>query len=127
MMNEKEINNVLKLSALKRYKYFINKAADKSYIWSLYNDGWALAGDKEGRNIIPFWPTKEYASICATKEWSNYIPEAIEIHDFLDSYLNELEENKIFPAIFYTPQDVGMVVSHQDLKKDLKQELSRIE
>lgn len=63
------------LPAKKRYEYFIKKIANFEGVWSLYADDWATTTDKEGRVLIPFWPNKEFAKVCAIDSWKNYKPE----------------------------------------------------
>jgi hypothetical protein len=127
MINKKEMDSVVILDANKRYQYFIKKVADSGLIWALYKDGWALAGDHDGQELLPFWPAKEYADLCAKGIWEGYEAEALDVHDFLDEYLDELKADNIFPTIFYTAKDKGIVPELEKLKKDLRCELSRIE
>ncbi|MBY0273407.1 MAG: DUF2750 domain-containing protein [Alphaproteobacteria bacterium] len=126
-IKSQETQNVTKLSGKKRYQYFIKKVTDSGHIWGLYNDGWALAGDEGGEKFIPLWPSKEYASLCAIQQWKGYNPECVDLHEFLNEHLNELIENSIKIAVFYTPQDKGVIPTYEQFKKDLCEELSRIE
>lgn len=126
-IKNKEIQSVIRLNSKKRYQYFIKKVADSDRIWGLYNDGWALAGDEEGETFIPLWPSREYASLCAIQQWEGYNPEFVDLHEFLDEHLNELIENSIKIAVFYTPQDKGIIPTYEQFKRDLCEELSRIE
>lgn len=126
-INEKEIKSVINLPKEKRYEYFIKKSADLGFVWGLYKEGWALASDEENNHILPLWPAKEYAQLCSKDEWEGYQGEQIDIHDFINIYLDELVINKITPGIFYTPEDRGIIISYDMLKEDLERELERME
>lgn len=126
-INKIEIDTVIGMSKEERYDYFIKKTADFGLVWGLYSDGWALAGDEDKNIIIPFWPAKEYAQLCARDQWEEYTTESIEIHNFIGLYLDELRTNKILPGIFYTPGDTGIITSYDRIKCDIERELERIE
>jgi hypothetical protein len=126
-INKKEIENVINLDASKRYNYFIKRVADTATLWGLYSDGWALVRDEDGRTLLPMWPAPEYADLCAKDEWKGYKPEPIEVHDFLEGYIQELAENNIDISVFYTPFQKGINPSYEKIKKDLEAELSKIE
>ncbi|MFD2328955.1 DUF2750 domain-containing protein [Cohnella sp. GCM10020058] len=72
LINPKEFEAIIKLSANIRYEYFIKKVTDSEEVWGLYDDGWAMSSDDNGRLLIPFWPKKEFAEYCAYEDWSNY-------------------------------------------------------
>jgi hypothetical protein len=45
---------MLSLSESERYAYFVKKAADWEEIWRLKTeDGWILAGDDQGNELVP--------------------------------------------------------------------------
>ena len=63
-----------------RYDYFIRKVADWEEVWSLkVEGGWAMVGNPDSDECIPFWPHPEYARICAKDQWEEYLPEPIKI------------------------------------------------
>ncbi|MBS0186405.1 MAG: DUF2750 domain-containing protein [Proteobacteria bacterium] len=126
-INNKEIEAVIKLSPAKRYEYFLKRVADRAFIWGLYDNGWVSAADNAGNFFFPIWPAKEYAELCIENYWKAAFPKNIEIHEFLDDYLDEMKKTKIFIAVFYTPNDKGIILDSEQLKKDLLRELDRIE
>jgi hypothetical protein len=126
-INEKEIQQVVSLPGEKRYKYFLNKVADTGLVWGLYNNGWALAEDNLGRKVLPLWPASEYAKMCANAFWEGYKPEPVDVYDFLNSYINELRQEGILIAVFYTNNDKGIIPSYEKLEKDILLILSEIE
>lgn len=126
-INSKEIQSVINLTSEKRYKYFLNKVADAALIWGLYDDGWALVENKKDEVLIPLWPAKEYAELCASEDWREYQPKSVEIHEFIEEMIVNLKENKISLAIFYTPHDKGIILNHDNFIDDLRMELNNIE
>lgn len=126
-LNEIEINNLVRLDGPQRYQYFVKRVADTGQIWGLYKDGWALVNDDTGQQYVPLWPAPEYANLCANNQWASYEAEPIEIHQFINEYLDELEKNSVGLAIFYVPNDLGVTPTYQQLSEDLERELSRIE
>ena len=114
--NKNEITNVLKLSANKRYEYFIKKVVDTENIWSLReSEGWALIGDDKGNTYMPLWPLQAFASLCATKDWEGYKTELIDINYFLEEFIYTLKDNNILPCIFLTLEDRGICPFYDDL------------
>ena len=126
-MNEKEFNGVIKAPMQKKYKYFLNKAADNGSIWGLYKDGWAMSSDDKDSLFIPLWPLKEFALAAAIEEWGDYKPEKLDIGEFLEKYLDEITDNGIGVSVMYTKENKGIIVNNKQLKKDLQRELHRIE
>lgn len=127
ILNNKEIETVIGLTDSKRYEYFIKRAADRAFVWGLYDNGWVSAGDDKNQLFFPVWPTKEYAVLCMNTIWKNASPREIEIHEFLEDYLDEMKQANVFVAVFYTPNDKGIIIEPEQLKKDLLNELSKIE
>ena len=121
-MNKNEFNSVVKISAAKRYVYFIKKVVDFEEIWGLYNEGWATTEDDKGRILIPFWPKKEFAEACAIGEWGNYKPIAIGLDEFIEKWLPGMKEDGNLPSIFWNNID-STVVENDILKRDIENEL----
>lgn len=122
VVNEKEIEAVLKISAAKRYEYFIKKVADFEEVWGLFDDGWAVSEDDYGNPLIPFWPKKEFANLCAVEEWKNYKAESIELELFLHVWLPNMKKDGAKPSIFFNNTD-SAVLDVDTLLSDLEDEL----
>lgn len=73
--------------------------------------------------VIPFWPKEEFAKECAEEVWSNYTPEGIDLNEFINNWLPDMEKDNIKPAIFYTKNNKGVVVEIKRLLFDLEEEL----
>ena len=123
-INHKQIVAVIALDGQKRYEYFVKMVVDREKAWGLYKNGWALAATEDGQQVFPLWPAKEYAELCANKEWLDYIPVSISLVDLMDDLLPKLREDNILPSVFYTPSDTGVTPTVEQLLADLKEELS---
>ena len=119
-INKKEIENILKQSAQKRYKYFLTKICDMELAWGLYDNGWALAADNEGSVSFALWPAKIYAELCAKDEWANYHAEEISLEQLLGELIDILAKEEIDFSIFMTPNQQGIICEPQRLKTDIK-------
>jgi len=123
---QKEVDAVLALSGPRRYDYFIKKVAENEELWGLFNDGWALAGTDEGQEVFPVWPEKVFAEMCIEKGWDDNKAKPINLFEFMEDLLPELNEDRIIPCIFYLPSDKGVIPSMEQLLEDLRAELQRI-
>jgi hypothetical protein len=121
----KKIDNILNLSSEKKYDYFIRKVCDFEEVWGLYENGWAMVGDKEEKKSIAFWPEKDFAILCKSNEWKNYEPKSIELSDFLDKWIPGLKNDNLTATIFYMPNGKGIIVESEKLENDLNTELQQ--
>jgi hypothetical protein len=124
---EKEIQSLISLPGEKRYEYLIKKVADQQEIWSLWQDGWALACDDTGHELVPVWPHSKYAELCATGQWTGYVAKKIDLTAWLERWISGIEKDKRLVAVFPTLSDKGMAVEPRRLESDLREELSQYE
>lgn len=122
-VSQQQIEEVLILPSQIRYEYFIKTVADWESSWSLYKDGWALAGDESDTLIFPLWPAKEYAELCAVDQWEGYEATEISLEDLVAELIPQLKKDGVLPGVFYTPSDLGVTPSTEQLLQDLEQEL----
>lgn len=106
---------VLRLPAARRYSYFLQRVAESGEVWGLDGEGWALALDDAGRDVLPLWPTPEFAALCATRLWAGFQPRAIKLQELLENVLPQLEEEGMPVGIFFTPEGQGHPVSAREL------------
>lgn len=118
---------IVRLAAPKRYSHFIKLAADQNRVWGLYSSGWALMDTDDEARVFPVWPGEPYAAACATGDWVEYKPRAIELPTFLDELLPSLRKSDTLLGVFPTPTDRGITPSLAQLEADLRTELARIE
>lgn len=124
-ISSKQIEAVISLSGDKRYEYFIKIVSDWEEVWGLYYDGWALSETDTGEVVFPLWPAKEYAELCANREWSEYGAVSFPLESLIDELLPSLQIDSIQPCIFSTDKNEGVVVSTTQLLQDLEQELDK--
>ena len=122
-MNSHKIENVLKMSKEDKYSYFISKVSDFEEVWGLYNEGWAVLGNNEKEDILPFWPEREFAIIAADELWKDYSPKSIDLSDFIEKYLVGMCSDGIKANVFYNSIDNGVVVNPLRLKEDIELEM----
>jgi len=126
-LNQKKIENVLRLPAQKRYSHFIKVAADQRKVWGLFSDGWAIAETIDGRLAFAFWPAREYAEMCAQGIWFGYQPREIDLDTLFEILLPKLRGANTQAGVFPTPNDKGILPDIDQLEADLRNELSKIE
>jgi hypothetical protein len=124
-VNPKQVEAVLALPGNRRFEHFIKVIADWQEVWGLYQDGWALAAADDGTTVFPLWPAKEYAQVCAAKEWSGYQPRSISLSEFMEVLLPKLKLDGVLPGVFFTPTSKGVTPSVDDLKIALDAELQK--
>jgi len=128
ILNEQEIQAVLSLRASERYEYFIKKVADEQQLWSLRTlEGWVLAEDSEGRQVVPVWPHKLFAQLCATGMWTDCEAAVIELDVWLQRWIPGMDTDGRSVAVIPTPDDRGVVVDPTRLEAELLEELSQYE
>jgi hypothetical protein len=113
--SQERMEAVLRLPAARRYSYFLQRVAESGEVWGLDGEGWALALDDAGRDVLPLWPTPEFAAICATRLWAGFQPRAIKLQELLDNVLPQLAEEGMPVGIFFTPEGQGHPVSAREL------------
>lgn len=126
-LNSKEFENVTHLAPEKRYEYFIKKVADWREVWSLWNDGWALMGDKQYEEMVPVWPHPIFAEASATGEWLGYKPKRIDLEEWLTKWTHGMENDGRMVAVFPVVEGRTTTASPLKLKSDLDEELAKYE
>ncbi|QOZ75200.1 DUF2750 domain-containing protein [Bradyrhizobium sp. CCBAU 53351] len=121
----KQMAAVIALPGAKRFEHFIKVVADQQLVWGLHRDGWALAATDDGKTVFPLWPAKEYADVCASGEWSGYVPRSISLSDLLEVLLPKLQIDGVLPGVFFTPASKGVTPSAEEVKSALETELQK--
>jgi hypothetical protein len=127
-VNEREFQSVLALRGEPRYEYFVKRAASHGTVWGLRGSGgWVVAEDDEGNPHFPVWPHPRFADACAEGAWAAEKPAPIDVDEWVVAWLPNLERDRMRVAVFQTPQDQGVGVGPERLKRDLEQELAKLE
>lgn len=126
-MHQKKIENILKMPGDERLQYFVRKVSDFEEVWGLFDDGWAMTADTEGRKAIPLWPEKDFSDLCAEGVWENYNSKPIELDRFVSKWLPGMEKDGVLTAIFPTPKNKGVIIQPKDLLTTLEEEIEQYE
>lgn len=121
--SEKEMAGVLRLDPRGRYKHFVKRVTNSHAAWGLWQDGWAMMGDDEGKQVFPLWPAREYAEAAKDVEWGDYEPKQIDLDQLLEDVLPQLAAEETPVGVFPTPKGNAAVVPPAELEASLRLEL----
>jgi hypothetical protein len=127
-ISDKELEAIIRLPAPKRYDYSIKRVADRNEIWGLKcADGWVVAADDDGTELVPVWPDQRFAALSAADEWAGCEPAAIPLPVWLERWINGMQNDRRQVAVFPIPSNSGIVVAPHRFASDLRKELERVE
>lgn len=126
MPSLREIEVMVRESPEKRYIYSIKRIADNNTLWVIgKEDGLGTYSDDNGGMVFPIWSAQEYAIKCCECEYANYAPEEMELSDFLDNYIHNINDSSGTVAVFPLSTGLGIIVEPSKIKEDLEAELSK--
>src|SRR5262245_53076158 len=129
-VSDGEFRGVTALSGPDRYSHFVRRVADFEEVWSLHGaSGWVTMGDDSGRKYIPVWPHKRYAEAFIRGHWQDAKATMIELDAWMQRWLPGMQRDGLQVAVFPVEgeKQQGVLVSPQQLKHDLEQELKQYE
>lgn len=125
-MNLKEFNNIINLTPIDRYKYFIKKVADFEELWTIiYSDGNYALSDIEDNVMISFWPKPEYITSNLTNGWENCNPKKLTLDDLEDEIFDLIASQNYLINVFPINGKSGFIVDLQEFARDLSDELKK--
>ena len=89
-MSDARLQAALELPPARRHAWFLQRVRESGEAWGLYAEGWALAVDDEGRDVLPLWPTSAAARLCATHLWEGFEPRLIPLQELLEPLVRVL-------------------------------------
>ena len=121
MLSEKAILGMMAASPEKRYKSFLNMAADTQQVWMLESEEGSAIMEADGYLHLPVWPAKKFAELFREE---NEEAVCMDVHDFLDQCrsLGEAYRFMVFPTNAET-----WIVTAQELCEDLQAFLEEVE
>lgn len=128
-LQQKEIESVLSLDSIGRYRYFIKRIADTQVMYTLQNINREFAtSELEGNYLIPFWSAEEFIEPCKTAIWQNYSTVAIDLSINNNALICDFDiyEKKLL-NIFPLKNRTGFVVTIEEFIQDLSLELRKYE
>ncbi|CAM3146991.1 DUF2750 domain-containing protein [Chryseobacterium flavum] len=127
-MNPKEKENILKLKPFKRYQYFIKKIADFEEIWTIVDENGDYAiSEIDGLNLISFWTAEEFIRSNLEAGWENCKPLKLTLADLEESLYDIIRSEDYLIDVFPINAKSGFVVKLEEFKRDLDEELEKIE
>lgn len=127
-LRPEEFEAVLRLPAPERYAYFVKRCGDWEEVWGLRDDrGLVTAEDEGGQVFMPIWPHAEYARACALDGWENAEPASIELDEWVEKWLPELETKRQSVSVFPVPAGNGVAAEPGRLRGDLQAEVELYE
>ncbi|WP_160137443.1 DUF2750 domain-containing protein [Chryseobacterium sp. c4a] len=125
-MNQKEIDSVIVLEPLERYKYFIKKVADAEVFFTLIdkNCDYVLS-ELEEQKLFPMWSSIEYAELCKINGWEQHIVKTLDLDDLENEIIDFIANEGCLINVFPVYDNTGFVVSLTEFSRDLGAELSK--
>jgi hypothetical protein len=127
-MNPKEKENILKLNPFERYQYFIKKIADFEELWTIVDENGDYAiSEVEGKNLISFWTIEEFIESNLGDGWENCKPIRLDLDDLEEDLFNLIASEGYLINVFPINGRSGFIVSLAEFKRDLNDELAKIQ
>lgn len=126
-MNQ-DIEKLFKKPGEKRYDIFVKTVADTEEVFGLADEeGWALLGDDEDADIIPFFPSPDTAEAFRTAAgFEEYNVMVIDLNELME-WFDDMETDNMMVAICPNTQFNGAVVEPQKIKTDIQKEIDRLD
>ncbi|WP_225412547.1 DUF2750 domain-containing protein [Stigmatella hybrida] len=118
-MSEARLQAVWALPPERRHAWFVQRVRESGEVWGLYANGWALAQDAQGNDVLPLWPGAAFAQRCATRMWAAYAPRRVALAELLEEMLPELAAEGIPVGVFFNPDGEGWPVAAEELGAQL--------
>lgn len=80
----------------KNYRRFIEQVLETGEVWGLRGeDGWAYcaSNEYEDTEVLVFWSDRARAQKHAIGEWSEHEPVAISLDEFIDNWLQGMDDD----------------------------------
>ena len=129
ILNDKEIQSVIKLEPLKRYQYFLKKIADHEKMFALKDEegNYALSSI-DNHILLPLWPFMQYATLAKRNpEWEQYSISEITLNDFKSQLIPLIEANRYLINVFPVGDTTGFILDLEEFNRDLDVELEKYE
>ncbi|WP_330745913.1 DUF2750 domain-containing protein [Chryseobacterium sp. CP-77] len=123
-MNQKEIDNVILLEPLERYKYVIKKIADWEIFYTLVDkEGEYVLSKIEDKTLFPIWSAEEFAKLCMISEWEDTRIKKLDLDDLENEIIDFIADSNYLINVFPVYDRTGFVVTLTEFAKDLNEEL----
>lgn len=127
-MNPKEKENILKLEPFKRYQYFIKKIADFEELWTIVDENGDYAiSEIDNHNFISFWTAEEFILSNLEEGWQDCKPLKLNLEDLYNDLFEIIVSENYLVNVFPIDGKSGFIVSLEEFKRDLEEELEKIQ
>jgi hypothetical protein len=113
-------------SSEESYERFIQEVVESQVVWGLRSEalGWANCASKEDENtdVILFWSDRADAASHQKEEWADHVPTEIEFDDFIDAWLQGMDEDGVMVGPNWDAQLSGLEVTAKALADRLLEE-----
>ena len=87
-------------AAIKLHQEFYGLFDEKSQEWVIVD-----ATNNDDSDALPLWSTKELAIAQLTGEWKNFVVQAISIDDWLEFWMDDLQDSAIVIGVNWGVND----------------------
>jgi len=123
-MNIKEIENVVALEPIARYKYCIKKIADWEEFYTLVDSvGKYILSELDNEKLFPIWSAKEFAELCLTDGWESLAIKKLDLDDLENEIIDFIADENSLLNVFPVYDKTGFVVTLNEFARDLNEEL----
>jgi len=127
-MHQKEIENVSNLEPFERYEYFIKKIADFEVLFSLKSsEGNFAISETDDKYMLPLWSHEEFAKQNLNAGWESFQVYEISLEELETDIFSFISENNYLINVFPLNNKTGFVVNLEEFKRDLEEELEKIQ
>ncbi|MGL5948705.1 MAG: DUF2750 domain-containing protein [Aeromonas sp.] len=103
-------------------RLFIEQVRETGQVWGLrYGEDWVIcqSAEFEETDVMPLWSTAADAKVHCIDEWAEYAPDSIALEEFLDDWVNDLNEDDVLIGPNWNAQLDGQEFEPVELAKAL--------
>ncbi len=104
------------------FQLFIEQVRESGQVWGLrYGEDWVVcrSAEFEDADVMPLWSAEEDARLHCVDEWADYEPEVIDLEEFLDIWINDLDEDDVLVGPNWNADLEGQELEPIELAKAL--------
>ena len=100
---------------------FVRRVIETGQVWGLRSDdGWAnCPSNQNDPDVLLFWSDEAYARRLAENEWASYVPTAIDLASFIDSWLQGMHRDMVLAGVNFNADLAGLEIDPLDLAREL--------
>ncbi|MBE1300833.1 MAG: DUF2750 domain-containing protein [Alteromonadaceae bacterium] len=120
-LTDQQIEDVLKKNPDNRYEYLLDSIKESGEMWILADDvGAVMFNSEDEEDLVPIWPTKQFAELWRSDEWQHCKPIAVTVKKWLADWTPGLEEDEIAIVAFPNQDNEGLILAPYQLHERLE-------